>query len=107
MFHFGVTHEPDGLSIGKSAVWDCFALSYMLRAAAEGAALGWSDPAPNRCSCSYLTSSCQWDLPLLAHKKSLIKYYCGVVVCVIAGHHAARHHETSLVRGAALPLAGC
>lgn len=43
-----------------------------------------SDPAPNHCSCSALTYPCQWDLPLLAHKKSLIKYYCGAFVCVTA-----------------------
>lgn len=84
----------------------CLSCSYSsLRA--EEVARGWLDPAPNHCSSSYLTSACQWDLPLLAHKKSLIKYYCGATLCVTAQHRAARHRQTSLVREAALPVASC
>lgn len=69
-------------------------------------AMAWLDPAPNYSSCSYVTSSCKWDLPLLTHKKH-IKYYCGATVGVTVGHHAARHHKTSLVQGEAQLMASC
>lgn len=96
--YFTLIHEGGELSLGKSTGFACLVVfPCMPTAAAQEAALSRSDPAPNTAAALPSPFHAGGTCLCWLTKNTLIKYYCGAVVCVTAEHCAGRRCETSLV----------